>query len=480
MQARQILLADQKVDDPIENTEIYDSTELTDEDLTSKPGTREFLRDSTIYYSALWIFRMFYVRNKNARIFDTSLSKWGNNISQFPVSDDGDQFFTNYVVHPFAGMMSFLYYRQMEHELWVAALGSALQSTLFEYTIEGLVETPSLSDLIFTPLIGVPVGYGLERTSDWFYNTNSKLGKVAAHLINPMRNLIDDRKIALFNPLTGQYEFKGTFQTTLPTHKQKSIQYSYPVLFEPALPTGYFRAFIEVAEMGDQFNNGEFIFYHVKAEFPSKDHLYSAYIRVSQAGVNNINGEKVRVRDGFELANILLGGKSVLYKTENSAYTAGLEVILPLAYKDNVNRLKTIVDNSLRDFPFYVRKTLTFTPYFSTLHYHKWLSIQNNIALDVVTRARKLEGDGIETRLKYNSSVGVSPPWELTDAVIFGEFNGITTFTADTFKNTDLSLAVGTRIGRRFSPGFTARFPLNGTTDDNTRFSYTVDMTIRF
>ncbi|MCZ6468446.1 MAG: hypothetical protein O6499_02215, partial [Candidatus Dadabacteria bacterium] len=41
-----------------------------------KLGTKEFLRDTAIAYSFQWAARFFYVRNKNSRIFDTSLSKW--------------------------------------------------------------------------------------------------------------------------------------------------------------------------------------------------------------------------------------------------------------------------------------------------------------------------------------------------------------------------------------------------------------------
>ncbi len=453
---------------------------LDDAGADDDPGVKDFIRDTAIYYSAIWAFRFFYVRNKDARMFDTSLSKWEDNISRKPVSDDGDSFFTNYMVHPFAGLVSFLYYRQMEHELWVAALGSAVQSTIFEYTVEGLVETPSMSDLIATPLLGVPLGYGLERISDWFYNKDGRAAKVAAHILNPMRNFVDNRKVVLFNPLTGQYEFSGTFQSVFPRSKQRSVKYGYPVQFEPALPVGYFRVFMEVADLNRDMNNGELIFYHIKAEFPSESNLYSAYVKFAQAGVNDFDVAGKDVRNGFELVNMTVGGKTVVYEMDSSVYTVGMDVILPLAYKDNVGRLKAIVDSSKRDFPLYLRKSFTFAPYVSTLHHHKWLSVNNNFGVQMVTRARGLEGDGIETRLAYNSAVGISPPYGPASAVIFGEFNGVTTVTADTFKKTDIFLGGGMRLGKRFSPGFSFSFPLKGTSDDNTKVIYTVDLTIRF
>ncbi len=451
-----------------------------DTDTESVPGAKEFIRDTAIYYSAIWGFRFFYVRNKDARIFDTSLSKWRKNVTSLPVSDDGDEFFTNYVVHPFAGLMSFLYYREMEHEVWAAALGSALQSTLFEYTVEGLVETPSVPDLIATPLLGVPLGFGLESISSWLYSRDSKVAKVAAHMLNPMRNFVDNRKIVLINPLTGQYELSGTFQTTSPSSKQRSIQYSYPVLFRPALPVGYFRAFVEVADLNDKLNDGELIFYHVEAEFNSRSNLYGAYLRVSQAGVNDLRVAGEDVRNGFELANMVIGGKAVAYETDHSVYTAGMNVVLPLAYKDNIERLSSIVKSSKRDFPLYLRRSFTFEPYISTLHHHKWLSVQSNLGFQMVVRAHGLEDDDTETRLAYNSAVGISLPSGLTSAVVFGELNGVTTFTADTFTKTELSLAGGARFGKRFSPGFTVRFPLRGESEHNTERIYTTDLTIRF
>jgi len=45
----------------------------------------------------------------------------------------------------------------------VSALGAAVQSTLFEYTVEGTVERPSLQDLISTPVVGTALGIVLDN-----------------------------------------------------------------------------------------------------------------------------------------------------------------------------------------------------------------------------------------------------------------------------------------------------------------------------
>lgn len=462
------------------DVKVPDGDTLINENEDAELGAKDFLRDTALYYTFIWVFRFFYVRNKNSRMFDTSLEDWWDNVSQWPVTDDEDTFFTNYVVHPFSGAMSFLYYRQMGHGFWSSFLGSAVQSTLFEYTIEGLVETPSLPDLLSTPLIGTPLGYGLEKTSEWLYNTDNGAAKVAAHIINPMRNFVNDRQLVLINPLTGQFEFSEEFQTRLPPAKLKSIKYAYPLFFEPAVPTGYFRAFVEVAQQDQHLSSGEFIFYNIKAEFPSKNNFYSAYIRISQAGVNSIVVNGKQVNDGFELANLLVGGKAIMYKTDSSVYTLGMDVILPLAFKDNIERLNVIVRNSPRDYPLYLKGALTFTPYISTLHYYEWFSIQNNIGFDLVTRAENLEGDSVETRLKYSSAAGVSVPLEFFNPIFFVEFDGITNFSTDIYKRTDLFMTGGVRLGKRFAPGFAVQVPLSGTSNDNTVVSYLVDLTMRF
>lgn len=457
-----------------------DNKSIDDFDQELNLGPKEFLRDTAIYYGSIWIFRLFYVRNKNDRIFDTSLGDWWDNITEAPETDDGDSFFTNYVVHPFSGMMSYLYYREMGHNFWGAALGSVVQSTLFEYTIEGLVETPSLPDLISTPGVGVPLGFIVEKGSDWLVDRDNIIAKSAGRILNPMGNVVKDRNVVLFNPLTSRFEYSGSFNTSTPPAKRKSLDLGYPIFFESAIPKGYFEGFLEVANLDESLNNGEIFMYHVKAEFPSENYLYSLYIRVSQAGVNNIGElDGDNVRDGFEFANLLLGSKAVLYKTKNSVLTAGFETIFPTAYKDNIDRLESIVENYRRDFPIYLRKTYTFTPYLSASYWKNWLSIQGSFGTDFITRARRLEGDSFEFRLKYSAAVGINFPVAY-NPIVFTEFNGYSLLTADSFDKTDLFVTTGLRFGNRFSPGFAIQIPISGPTDDISKFSYMVDFRINF
>ncbi len=440
-------------------------------------GTKEFLRDSAIYYSAIWALRLFYVRNKNDRIFDTSFSKWIDNITDFPEWDDGDDFVTNFIIHPFAGYMSYIYYREMGHGFWASAFGSFLQSTLFEYTVEGLVETPSLVDLIFTPGLGVPVGYVAEKTSGWLMKKDNIFAQVAGRIINPMQNVVRDRKIVLFNPLTGKFEYMTSFSIDHPPAKKKALDLGYPTFFESALPRGYFSALIEVADLDDGFN-GQFIFYHIKAEFPSKYNLYSLYLRISQSGVNNVEGFSEEIDDGFEFSNMVLGAKGVGFKGKSWISTVGVETVLPTAFKDNLDRLKTIVTHR-RDFPIYLKGAMTFSPYITAAVWKGWFSAQSNAAMDIILWADKLEDDDFEARFRYSAAVGIDIPVEYS-VLLFAEFNGYTVITADTFDKTDLFILSGIKFGNRVSPKVALQLPLSGPTSDMSQASFIFEVSVRF
>lgn len=449
-----------KKDTDIENTEFND-----------------FMEDTAIAYGGIWFSRLFYVRNKNSRIFDTSFGDWIDNITRLPVANDGDSFFTNYVVHPGVGAMYYMYYRENGYNYWQSAVGSLLLSTLFEYTVEGLVEPPSLPDLIATPGVGVPIGFVADTLSDWLESKDNTALKVASHIVNPFKNIIRDGKVVAFNPVSGTFQFTGEFQKDWPPAKDISLNLDYPLFFEPAIPSGYIRAFIEVADVDPELG-GEFIFYHVKAEFPSRSNLYSFYIRGSQAGVNNVSFEGEEIGDGFEFANLLLGSKFVILKTEDSVLTIGFETIVPTAYKDNRQRLETLLSHS-RDFPLYLRNSVTLSPYLSFAKWKGYLSFQSNVGTDFILNADILEDDFLEWRVKYSFAFGLNIPVDY-NPTFFLEFDGLTLATADNFESTDLFITPGFRIGERIAPGFAVQIPVKGQTASISDASFIFDVKLRF
>ena len=439
-------------------------------------GFKAFLRDSAIMYTGLWTSRFFYVRNKNSRIFDTSLSKWWHNITQWPVWDDGDSFFTNWVTHPTIGATEYLFYRAMGHSVLVSALGVVVQSTLFEYTIEGTVEVPSLVDLVSTPLVGTALGIVLEESSYWLVSTDFVPAKILAHILNPMRNFVYDRQVGLYNPFTKTFmSVSGPIVFT--PNKSIAIDLAYPYFLEEPLPMGRFKADLEIVNLKKE-EGGQFVFYSLRADVPSKSGLWGVYVKIAQSGVNSvvINGETVR--DGFEFANVLAGGKFLLWKSHNSAVSGGVELILPTSYKDNIDRLSTVT-MFRRNFPINLQKAWTVTPYVTAAAWHGIFNVQAMVSADTVLNADELEGNGAEFSVNYGAAAGANFP-VIASPVLYAEFNAYECLTADTFEKNDMFVTSGIRFGRKYSPGFALQFPVAGVDRGIDRYSYMFDFQVRF
>ncbi len=380
------------------------------------------------------------------------------------------------MTHPYIGSLYYLYYRERGHSRLKSAFGSLLQSTLFEYTIEGIVETPSLPDLIFTPLLGAPMGIVFEETSQWLSSRDNAGARALAYVINPMKIIINDRKFGFVNPLSGTFGFHGVFEPK--ENKEYALRLSYSNTLESPIPVGRVMAVTEVVNVRQDFG-GEFIMYYIRADLPTDSNDAAVYIRISQAGVNsiNINGDDP-VRDGFEFANALIGGKHLLYGTHNSAVSAGLDLILPTAYKDNIDRLSTVI-NFQRDLPFYLQSAFTTTPYLAAAVWNEHLALQANLGTDLMLGTDKFEGDDLEWRIKYAASVAAELPIEY-DPTFHVDFLGIYIPTADTIKDNDLFFSPGFRIGKRYDAGFSMQFPLTGPSDDVAKFSFVIDLQARF
>ncbi len=447
-----------------------------DDDYKSEQSAPNFFKDSVYLYGGLWAGRFFYVRNKNSRIFDTSFSKWKDNITQWPETDDGDEFFTNFVTHPYIGSMYYLFYRGRGHSVLKSALGSALQSTLFEYTIEGLVETPSLPDLIFTPLVGAPMGIVLDETSKWLSGRENIGARALAYIVNPMKIIIDDRKFGFVNPLSGTFGFHGVFEPK--ENKEHALRLSYSTFLESPIPVGRIMTSTEVVNVKQEFG-GEFIMYYIRADLPNDSNDSAIYFRISQAGVNsvNINGDDP-ISDGFELGNLLLGGKHLVYNNNNKALALGFEFMVPLAYKDNVDRLQTIT-NFQRDLPYYLKSAFTTSPYIAGSVWNDHFAVQANLGTDIIINSDKFEDDDVEWRIKYAASIAAEMPVTY-DPTFYVDFLGIYIPTADTIKKNDLFVSPGFRIGKQYNAGFGVQIPITGPSDDVAKVSFVIDLQARF
>lgn len=183
-------------------------------DRKSLADFEDFLRDTRNVYFTLWLVRIVQVNimdisNKEKQVLINPF-RWWKNIFGFQNKnrkrgdfevEDGDSFKTNWIAHPAFGAYSYLYYRAKGYNFYTSALGSALQSALFEYTIEGVIQSPSIQDLIVTPGIGIPAGVILEETSEWLESQDSGFLKAVSYIVNPVKIIVPDRDKVNLGPL---------------------------------------------------------------------------------------------------------------------------------------------------------------------------------------------------------------------------------------------------------------------------------------
>ena len=87
-------------------------------------------------------------------------NKWKENVKEGPAFDE-DEFFMNYVIHPWAGGVYYMTARGSGYKRWESFTYSFLMSTFFwEYGIEAFAEVPSTQDLFITPIVGSIIGEG--------------------------------------------------------------------------------------------------------------------------------------------------------------------------------------------------------------------------------------------------------------------------------------------------------------------------------
>lgn len=118
--------------------------------------------------------------------------KWINNVTEGPVWDRDDAIL-NFVMHPYFGGAYYQSARKSGYRQWDSFLYSALMSTVFwEYGVEAFAETPSMQDLVVTPVLGWVYG-------EWAFNTEREiwagggtvlgseyLGNTALFLLDPV------------------------------------------------------------------------------------------------------------------------------------------------------------------------------------------------------------------------------------------------------------------------------------------------------
>ena len=87
---------------------------------------------------------------------DYSFSVWWEKTTH--PENDSDDFYINYILHPYWGASYFVRARERGYNNWQAFGYSALLSSIFEFGLEAMAEEPSKQDLWVTPVIGSMVG----------------------------------------------------------------------------------------------------------------------------------------------------------------------------------------------------------------------------------------------------------------------------------------------------------------------------------
>ncbi|MFQ5603642.1 MAG: DUF3943 domain-containing protein [bacterium] len=117
-----------------------------------------YFKTSVFSYTIQWGFVFTINRGLGRDIRRSNFKRWLKNMATLPEIPDGDGWITNYIGHPLLGASVYAFYKNRGFSHKASAAGTLIQSTLFEYTVEGWKQPPSGVDLIVTPLLGTLIG----------------------------------------------------------------------------------------------------------------------------------------------------------------------------------------------------------------------------------------------------------------------------------------------------------------------------------
>ncbi len=161
-------------------------------------NTGLFAGATLVSFGVLWVLPESFTKWDKEEILDYGLiNKWKDNVKTGPVWDK-DDFFLNYIMHPWAGGVYYMSARGSGYKKWESFVYSALMSTfMWEYGVEAFAEIPSIQDLIVTPVLGSILG---EQFFRWKGNIirnerkvlNSRfLGATSLFVMDPFNQVLD-------------------------------------------------------------------------------------------------------------------------------------------------------------------------------------------------------------------------------------------------------------------------------------------------
>jgi len=104
-----------------------------------------------------------------------SMSYWWENVRNPQI--DSDDFYINYILHPYWGASYFVRARERAYSNTQSFWYSFWLSTMYEFGFEALFEEPSIQDLFVTPIAGSILGAYFMRVRDGVHERELALGR---------------------------------------------------------------------------------------------------------------------------------------------------------------------------------------------------------------------------------------------------------------------------------------------------------------
>ena len=121
--------------------------------------TANYIGAAIVAFGILWVApESFSKWDKDKMREEGIFTRWLENVKAGPIWDE-DNFYLNWIVHPWAGAVYYTAARGSGLKWWESFLFSTFMSTLlWEYGVEAFAEIPSWQDIIITPVLGSAIG----------------------------------------------------------------------------------------------------------------------------------------------------------------------------------------------------------------------------------------------------------------------------------------------------------------------------------
>ncbi len=134
-------------------------------------GARTWSQTKSLFFYGLGVFGVLSIMPESMTGWESTdniFDKWVDNVSSGPVWDRDNAIY-NYAGHTYSGGVYYQVARKSGYRQWDAFVYTTLMSTFFwEYGVEAFAETPSIQDLVITPVLGWVYG-------EWAFQTEMKL-----------------------------------------------------------------------------------------------------------------------------------------------------------------------------------------------------------------------------------------------------------------------------------------------------------------